>query len=184
MKMRFLFALTGAAVVAVLPIRAAAQQRSGIPAGSTAGPALVTTKLNCAAKTRTFKTNDTIADATTSTSFVAVPGSDVAFTIGGTSTKNCVTVTFAAFTFAANSGAPNQLMMVQAYLDGVPMQPGEVQFSGDDDSDADGAWARSQSYTWVAYPVNFGPHTVVIGYRSAFGGTVFMHRRSTVVLSK
>jgi hypothetical protein len=183
--MRFLLALAGAAAVAVVPIRTAAQQRTGLPESAAApAPTTVTTKVNCAAKTRSFKTNDFSADSTTSTVFVGIPGTDVPFTIGGTSLKNCIVVTFSAYTFAADLGGANQLMMVQAYLDGAPMQPGEVQFSGDDDQNANFRWARTHSYTWTAYPVAFGNHVVQMAYRSFFGGTVFVHRRSTVVLSK
>jgi hypothetical protein len=178
------FMLAVGAAVAALPITAAAQ-KGGVPAGASAPqPALVSAQSNCTAKSRAFVTNDFQADSTTSSSFVLVPGATVPFTIGGTSAKNCVAVTFSAMTFAANSPSVNQLMMVQAYLDGVPMQPGEVQFSGDDDQDADGAWARSQSYTWVASAVPAGGHTVEIGYRSFFGGSVFIHRRTTVVQFK
>ena len=86
--------------------------------------------------------------------------------------------------FAADAGGSSQLLIVRALLDGVEMVPGPVQFSGDDDEDGGGDWARSHNHQWVAAKIPFGAHTVTIEYRSFFGGTVFMHNRTLTVKSR
>jgi hypothetical protein len=148
--MKHLSFMTGAMGVALLLsgsfVTTAAAQ--GIPDGAQAGPATVTAKNKCSTARKAFKTNDLSFDSTTSAAFVAVPGTDIAFT---TLKTGCVIVTFSGMTFAANAPVANQLMMVQAYLDGAPLAPGEVQFSGDDDEDGDGRW-RGPSPTHGSTP--------------------------------
>jgi hypothetical protein len=165
--------LASAIIVAALPLRAAAE-----PATATS-----TFISQCVVKHQEFKTSDALGDSTTFEGFVDVPDTDVAFTIGGTSKQNCVVVTFSAYTFAPDRpDLPGEFMTVVPFLDGVPMEPGEVVFSGDDDQDNDGSWARSQSYTWAVGHVLAGPHVVQMRFRTINGGPVFIHKRSTVVL--
>jgi hypothetical protein len=128
-----------------------------------------------------FATGETLAQSTTSTTFVDIPDMTVPFTVGGTSLKNCIKVEFSAFTFAAL----DRLLYVRALLDGVKVaSPSEVQFSGDDDEDADGNWARSHAFNFEFSNVAAGPHTLKIQFRSFDGGTVFVHRRSVFVHHK
>jgi hypothetical protein len=128
-----------------------------------------------------FATGETLAQSTTSTAFVDIPDMTVAFTIGGSGQKNCVKVEFSAFTFAAL----NRLLYVRALLDGATVaSPSEVQFSGDDDEDADGNWARSHAFNFEFKDIPAGPHTIKIQFRSFDGGTVFVHRRSVFVHHK
>jgi len=185
MRMRtvkFLLALAATAIAAT-PLRVAAQQT--VPPSSVDAPSPGTSTFisQCVAKNRAFKTSDRLADSTSFEGFVDVPDGDVAFTISGTSKQNCVVVTFSAYTFATDHpDIPADAMTVVPFLDGVPMDPGEVIFSGDDDQDDDGSWARSQSYTWAVGKVAAGSHVVQMRFRSLNGGEVFMHKRSTVVL--
>jgi hypothetical protein len=125
------------------------------------------------------------AISTTSAAFVDMPGMSVTFTIAGTARRNCVKVEFSAYTFAANAPVAGQLLMVRALLDGATVgSPGEVQFSGDDDEDADGSWARSHAFNFEFKDIAAGPHTIKIQWRSFFGGTVFAHSRSVFVHHK
>jgi len=124
-----------------------------------------------------FATGETLGQATASTSFVNIPDMTVPFTMGG-SVNHCVKVEFSAFTFAPLG----ELLMVRALLDGVTAgSPSEVQFSGNDDEDADGRWARSHAFNFEFKNMSPGPHTITIQFRSFFGGTVFVHRRSVFV---
>ena len=128
-----------------------------------------------------FATGETLNLSTTSTSFVDIPDMTVAFTMGG-SVNHCVKVGFSAMTFAADTPSANQLVMVRALLDGATVgSPSEVQFSGDDDEDADGSWARSHAFNFAFKGVTPGVHTITIQFRSFFGGSVFVHRRSMFV---
>jgi len=81
---------------------------------------------------------------TSSETFTDIPNMSVGFRIGGT-TPSCVIVSFSAYSFARLVDGVNQLLMVQATLDGVPIPPGEVQLSGDDDEDNDGEFDNSAS---------------------------------------
>jgi hypothetical protein len=178
---KFLFALTVVFAASWLGVPApAAAQESGVAPGADAGPAALTVLPACAAKTLHVKVDDGINYGTTSGAFVNVPNSNITFKIGGLN-ASCAVVTFQAFTFAAGAA---ELMYVRALLDGAVMQPGEVQFSGDDSEDGDGAWARTHSATWIAPGVPPGVHTVQIQFRSGLGGSVFVHKPSTQVRSK
>jgi hypothetical protein len=139
----------------------------------------------CKATKISFATVDAPpAISTTSAAFVDMPGMSVTFKILGT-VNVCVKVEFSAYTFAANAPVANQLMMVRALMDGATVgSPAEVQFSGDDDEDADGDWARSHAFNFVLPTVAPGTHTIKIQWRSFFGGTVFAHSRSMFVHHK
>jgi hypothetical protein len=119
---------------------------------------------------------------TSSETFVDVPNMSVSFKIGGT-VPSCVIVSFSAYSFARLVDDVNQLLMVQATLDGTALPPGEVQLSGDDDEDNDGEFARQHSMQWAG-PVNPGPHTVTIQFRSLFGASVFVHAPTMTVFTK
>ncbi len=62
----------------------------------------------------------------------------------------------------------------------VRRAPGEVQFSGDDDEDGDGRWARSAAYNFLC-TVTPGVHTFKAQFRSLDGGLVFIHKSSLFV---
>ena len=102
--------------------------------------------------------------------------------MGGGNTPSCVKVEFSAYTFAADTPVANQLLMVRALLDGVTAgSPSEVQFSGDDDEDADFTWARSHAFNFAFNGVVPGVHTITIQFRSLSGGSVFVHKPSMFV---
>ena len=155
---------------------------SGVPAQAQSeeapAPALTGT---CIVKKVSFATSETLGLSTTSTSFVNIPGMSVSFLMGGVN-PSCVKVQFSAFTFAATEPVANQLLMVRALLDGATVgSPSEVQFSGDDDEDADSNWARSHAINFAFKNVTPGVHTITIQFRSFSGGSVFVHRPSMFV---
>ena len=151
--------------------------RGGLaPSGSNGKPGTVITG-GCPLPGSHFVAADNTGLSTTSTTYVDVPDMSVTFTAGGTRSF-CATATFSAWTFATGGA----LMYVQALMDGtVVAAPGEQQFSGDDDENANGEWARSHAFTFVFPSVAPGAHTIKIQYRSFDGKTVFVHRRSLVV---
>jgi hypothetical protein len=133
-----------------------------------------------AMKRISYASNDAVAvDTTTSIVMVSVPGTSVSFTIPGT-VATCVIVDYSAYTWAS----AGELMMVQAVLDGAPGFPGEVQFDGDSDENADGMWSRSHNHQWVFANVAPGFHTVNMEWRSFSGGTVWTHKRTMTVNHK
>jgi hypothetical protein len=85
--------------------------------------------------------------------------------------SNCIVVDFSAYGAAQN----DDILMVQALLDGAVMFPGEIQLSG---SDPHYASAHAFSWTGTATP---GNHIVQIQFRSFFGNTVVLHRHTTIV---
>jgi hypothetical protein len=88
-------------------------------------------------------------------------------------------VTFSAFSFAA---ADDELLYVRPLLDGaIVAVPLETQFSGDDDEDANGRWARTHSMSFVYPNVSAGSHAIRMQFRSFGGATVFIHRHTTLV---
>lgn len=125
-----------------------------------------------------YKSDDSIDHFTFSTSFVNVPNSGVSFNQGGTG-SGCVIVTFSAETFTE----PNGVMQVRARLDdSVTAAPGVVQFSGDDDEDFDGRWARSRAFTFIFPSVMPGSHSVRVQFRSVdFFREVVIHKHTVVV---
>ncbi len=146
------------------------------PSGSKSKPGTVISG-SCPTPGTHFVAADNTGSSTASTTYVDVPDMSVSFTAGGTRSF-CATATFSAWTFATGGA----LMYVQALMDGsVVAAPGEQQFSGDDDENANGEWARSHAFTFVFPTVAPGPHTIKIQFRSFDGKTVFVHRRSLVV---
>jgi hypothetical protein len=122
-------------------------------------------------------------NTTSSTTYTGVTGAIVRFNQGG-STPDCIEVNFSSMAFAAGASTTpgfDRVIEVRALLDGTSLAPGETQFSGDDDEDADFMYARSHAFTWVADAVAPGPHIVRIQFRSHFGGDVFLHRGVTTV---
>jgi len=153
--------------------------QSGVPPGQAgaAGPAVTGT---CKATKISFATGETTGLSTTSTAYVAMPDMSVTFKIGGTATV-CVKVEFSAFVFAAL----DRLIFVRALMDGATVgSPSEVQFSGDDDEEGDGKWARSHAFNFAFPTVAPGTHTIIIQWKSFDGGTVFVHKRSMFVHHK
>jgi hypothetical protein len=177
---RFQIAFQVLAAVAAVAVPSAVFAQDGT-AGRDVAPQAVTTLTKCTAGHLSFKTDNASPSAsTTSTSFVDVANTSITFKIGGTKPA-CATVTFSGYTFAA---AGSELMFVQAVIDGVPIAPGSVQFSGDDDEDSDGAWARSHQAQWIAPGLAPGTHTAKIQFMSLTGQTVFIHKATTTVVSK
>ena len=132
---------------------------------------------NCDGLTATkFKTDTDANDSTSSGNFVTVHGTSTAF---NQSLAGCVIVTFSSESYAEF----NRLLYVRARLDGATTAaPGAVQFSGDDDEDGDGRWARSRSYTIIFPTVAAGNHTVTMQFRSlSFGTSVHLGKHTTVV---
>lgn len=154
-------------------------QSTGVPFGESATADLAVSG-TCRATTISFVTGETTGESTTSTTFVDVPDMSVSFDIGGAA-NGCVKVEFSAYVFAASG----RLIIVRALLDGATAgSPSQVQFSGDDDENADGKWARSHAFNFAFPNVAPGTHTITIQWLSFDGGTVFMHRRSMFVHHK
>ena len=156
-----------------------AQENSGLPAGSSSaarprpsrvqncnGGAL--TKLSFAA------TNGQESATTTSTTFVDLAPLSITFNLPGT-LGTCLKVDVTAETYAETT---NGLILMRVLLDGTTeLFPGEVQFSGDDGSDA-----RSHAMNFYTFDVRPGTHNVRVQWRSGFGGSVFAYNRSMGVL--
>ena len=132
---------------------------------------------SCAGMTETeFKSDSSVDSTTSSGSFVNVPNATISF---NQAVAGCVIVTFSSETYAEFS----RLLYVRARLDGATTAaPGGVQFSGDDDEDGDGRWARSRAYTFIFPSVAAGNHTVTMQFRSlSFGKTVHIGKHTTIV---
>ncbi len=129
-----------------------------------------------------FAVADDTGNTTSSTAFVPVPGMSVTFNLGRGGT--CVKVEYSAFVFATTGGTA--LMFVRAFnvTSGVECLPGSVQFSGDDDEDADGKWARSHAFNFVCTGLSPGTWTIRIEWASFDGGAIFTHKRSMFVHHK
>jgi hypothetical protein len=118
--------------------------------------------------------------STTSTTYVDVPSMTSTFTVGGTG-KSCLTVMFTGYSYASS----DELIMIQALLDGTrASKQTDVLFSGDDDEDSDGKWARAHAWVFDFKNVTAGSHTITIQWKSYSGGQVFMHQRTMVILHK
>jgi hypothetical protein len=170
----------------VLP--AAAQSpavSSGIPEGTAAqraiGPPAVAKNCAAMAKVSFAATNNQETISTTSTTFVDLPPLSVRFNLPGPS-QSCLKVELAAVTFAAVSG---ELISMRVLLDGTTeLLPGEPQWSGDDDENANGEWARAHAADFYIFGVPPGTHTVTAQWRTHFGNTAFSHWRSMGVHHK
>ncbi len=145
--------------------------QAAAPQATVSGICTDMTKIN-------YKSDDSIDHSTFSTSFVNVPKASVGFNQGGSS-SGCVIVTFTAEAFTD----PDGLMQVRARLDdSVTAAPGVVQFSGDEDEDADGRWARSHAFTFIFPSVAPGSHLVRIQFRTVdFFRQVVIHKHTVVV---
>jgi hypothetical protein len=171
------------AIVAVMalavPATALAQDGTGASPRPHA-PAAVTATGPCIVGHVSFHNENTCCISTSSRAFVDIPNNSVNFQIPGV-LPACAIVTFSAHSFASG---PGEILAVQALLDGVPMAPGAVQFSGDDDEDGDGRSTRTHSVTFVATSVPAGVHTVQMQFQSENGFSVFLTQPSVVVVSK
>ena len=157
---------------------AGGSRSAGIPGTAKARPAVAVTGTCKSGKTNYSATNLTGSN-TTSTSYVNVPDATVSFTQGG-SVSSCVIVHFTAETFANAGGTA--LLYVRPLLDGGTLAtPVETQFSGDDDEEQDGRWARSHAMNFVFPSVSPGGHTIQMQFRSFDGGQVNIHQHTTLV---
>lgn len=165
------------------------EAQSGVPKGLRHKAAAVAipdaASKNCAAlpKVDFAVTSNQESFSTSSVSFVDLPPLAVTFTIPGTVGlgKNCLKVDVAAVTFAP----AGELINMRVLLDGASeFLPGEPQWSGDDDEDADGKWARAHAANFYLPSVPNGTHTVSVQFRSFFGGQVTAHWRSLSVMHK
>jgi hypothetical protein len=152
-------------------------RHAGVPDGlrATARPAVTTGA--CKPVKTSYAASDLQGSSTTSTSFVAIPEATVAFNVAGTS-PSCVIVIFSAETYAAGG----DLVYVRPLLDGGTVAvPSQTQFSGDDDENGDGRWARSHDMNFVFPSVAPGSHSLVMQFASFAGGTVYVHQHTTLV---
>ena len=76
--------------------------------------------------------------------------------------KGCIIVVVSDYPFATGV----ELLDIRVTVDGATGSPPEVQFSGDDDENADGKWARSHSAQFV-FVILKGPHTVTWSGRAS-----------------
>jgi hypothetical protein len=177
-KHRSRFIVVIVAVVGVLSVVTVGYATSRAPAKAGAAQGLVPQKAVAPAATHACgskKANEadgaTTGNSTTSTSFVDVPDMSVTFSVRN---AGCAIVDFAAWAFAP--GGTDELMMVQAVVGATPCAPGEYQFAGDDNT-----LAASHAANFEC-PLTSGSNTIKIQFRSFFGGSVTMHRRSMYVL--
>ncbi len=119
------------------------------------------------------KTAYTESDAesfTSATTYINVSDGAVSFNQGGRS-AGCIAVHFEA----QSAGTSSEILLVRALLDGTPMFPPEIDFSGHD------VVAVTHSFTWegTASP---GNHTVQMQFRSSDGkADVFIEPHVTTV---
>jgi hypothetical protein len=151
----------------------------GDPAAAAGAPSAQSAVTIPSAKCKTpkaeFITNDAVGSTTTSTTYVPVPDMTVTFKVGG-SAKTCVLVDVSGYSFAPELTGSNQAELVSVTLDSTFGSPAEVQFSGDDDEDGDGAYSRQHAALFAFPLVMPGMHTVTMVFRSLNGGPVFLHR--------
>ena len=160
-------------------VRAAVADPAGLSLDRGADAAGTAVSGNCTNLVNTnIETDSSLGASTTSGSFVNVPNTAISFTQGGAG-AGCVIATFTAESWAAAS----RLLLVRAKLDGsIVAQPGVIQFSGDDDENNNGRWARSHSTMFFFPAVAPGAHTMVIQYASANGGArVFIYKHTTAI---
>ena len=170
--------ITAVLAITAVASGAARSHRNGMPATHDVHPATVTAG-GCTVPKANYVGTDAAA-STSSTTYVTVPSMTRTFKIAGT-TKTCVLVTFSAMGWAP----AGELVDIEAVLDGTKVaSPGEVQLTGDTDENSDGKWARSHAMQSVFSNVSPGSHTVVVLYRSFFGGSVTLNKSSMIVLHK
>jgi hypothetical protein len=183
MKKFFATGVMVATMVLLLGASQLMQAQSGVPEGASASnpDAPQVTAVNCTPtpKVSFAVTNGTEVVSTTSTSFVDLPGMSVTFNVPGAAVT-CLKVDLAAMTFAA-AGA--ELLFMRVLVDGNEILPGPIQWSGDDDENANGRWARAHaaSFYTTVFP---GVHNVRAQFRSFGGQSVFAHARSISVNHK
>lgn len=132
-------------------------------------PSVVKIKGGVLKKFKSVTADDT--NLTTSSSmYSTVPGMVVDFT---TEQKTKMIITFSANAWASD----DRFILVRALADGQVADPGHVQLTGDDDS-----IARCHSFTWVTKALAPGNHRVKIQWSSPSNLSVYMHKRSMVVM--
>jgi hypothetical protein len=173
MKSRWLIVLL--AIFMVIPTFA---QISGIPedtpALSNIGPLSVKQDCPGMANISFAVTNGTGTFSTTSTKFVDLPAMSVTFTIPGT-VASCLKVDLSAVTYALSG----ELISMRVLLDGTEIRPGRVQWSGNDSG-----WAAAHAFSFYAFGVSPGVHTVKAQANSYSGSIVWVHWRSLGVQHK
>lgn len=183
-KHRWLLAsiLAGVIVVAGASVVYAAGSGNGI--GGLAGPPQTSSTDGisvgpCRAGRLSFA-NHGDSLTTTSTTFVDVPGATVNFNIGGQA-RVCLVVDFSSMAFASS-----ELLYVRAVLNpgAIIGAPADTQFDGDSDENGNGQWSRTHSAQFTFQAVTPGAKTVQMQFRSNGGGSVFLHRGTTVVHHK
>jgi hypothetical protein len=130
--------------------------------------------VRCAGKqTKQAYANHADFNGTTSTTFVNIPGARVPFTVSTTGGAKCVSVLFTSMAFVPPGSS------VRALLDGaVAGNPSETQFEGESLNGS--AVSHAMNFTFSA--VAPGAHTIRMQFRSFGGGSVFIHRGTTIVL--
>ena len=123
-----------------------------------------------------FKTRtDTPAGnvTTTSTTYVDVPGTYLAFTAGG-ATNSCALVTMSARMLAVDPDT----MFMRVLMDGVTVaEPGEVVMASKDPS----GYFTARSYTWVFPSVTPGAHSFRIQFKTTASGTAYLYQHAVVL---
>lgn len=178
-KLAIALAFAGMAAVAttsaVYALGGGEPDGTGVPAGSPSSTAVgkaSTNVSNCkVGKADILSSEGT--QSTTSASYVSVAGMSKSVKMS----KGCMIVVVSDYPFAGVAGS---LLDIRVLVDGATGSPPEVQFSGDDDENADGKWARSHSAQFV-FSLPKGPHTVDLQWKSFFGDTVSLHAPVMVV---
>jgi hypothetical protein len=182
MKNFFATGMTAATMALLLGASQLMQAQSGVPEEASASKvdAPLVSTVNCTPtpKVSWAATNGNETASTTSTSFVDLPGMSVSFNVPGTAVT-CLKIDLAAMTYAPGG----ELMFMRVLVDGNEALPGEPQWSGDDDENGNGKWARSHAANFYI-TVAPGFHNVRAQFRSLGGGSVFAHARSISVNHK
>jgi hypothetical protein len=134
--------------------------------------------VRCAGKqTKQAYANHDDQNGTTSTTFVNIPGARVPFTVSTRGGAKCVSVLFTSMAFVSTGSS--DLLAVRALLDGaVAGNPSETQFEAESPS----GYAVSHAMNFTFSAVAPGTHTIRMQFRSFSGGSVFIHRGTTIVL--
>jgi hypothetical protein len=128
------------------------------------GPAGSVSLTDCKITKADFITNAAGTFSTASGSFVAIPGMTKAVKVGG-KTSSCVLVAVSGDSLTTSG----EQEVVGVTLDGALGDPGGVVFSMNDPN------AAQEHAALFAFPrVAPGNHTVVMVFKSSFGGTVLM----------
>ena len=118
----------------------------------------------CPVNRMTTASSNEIGTETSSTNFVDVPGMQA--TVNIPVPTNCVGVEYTATVFAGG----NEVVYVQATMDGVPCSPANVRFP---EEDGDVPQASIRAFDFKCQNVRPGAHTFKIQWRSFFGGPVY-----------